>query len=164
MPVNLIMFGPCIILQYICNPTRYTIFDDFIHNIQQLNMFRASVVHLQEHSYAACCDLVSIDTLWGWRKNCSAGRIETQIRISWNLIFSIYFRKILKYKISWKFVHWEQNCCMWKDRRLERHDGASKPHFDTLQTNLKNCQKNRRNKHIKYTWNCWGLQIPVDKF
>ena len=26
--INLILYGPCIILQYICNPTRYTIFDD----------------------------------------------------------------------------------------------------------------------------------------
>ena len=28
IPFNLILYGPCIILQYICNPTRYTIFDD----------------------------------------------------------------------------------------------------------------------------------------
>ena len=26
--LNLILYGPCIILQYICNPTGYTIFDD----------------------------------------------------------------------------------------------------------------------------------------
>ena len=25
---DLILYGPCIILQYICNPTRYTMFDD----------------------------------------------------------------------------------------------------------------------------------------
>ena len=47
-------------------------------------MFRTSVVHLQERSYAVCCNLVCLDTLWGWRKNCSSsftlittGRIET---------------------------------------------------------------------------------------
>ena len=28
LAVNLILYGPCIILKYICNPTRYTIFDD----------------------------------------------------------------------------------------------------------------------------------------
>ena len=27
-PFNLILYGPFIILQYICNPTRYAIFDD----------------------------------------------------------------------------------------------------------------------------------------
>ena len=47
-------------------------------------MFRTSIVHLQERSYAVCCNLVCLDTLWGWRKNCSSsftlittGRIET---------------------------------------------------------------------------------------
>ena len=47
LDTNLILYGPCIILQYICNPTRYTIFDDFIHNVQQLNMFPNSIVHIQ---------------------------------------------------------------------------------------------------------------------
>ena len=47
-------------------------------------MSRTSIVHLQEPSYAVCCNLVCLDTLWGWRKNCSSsftlitiGRIET---------------------------------------------------------------------------------------
>ena len=47
-------------------------------------MFRTSVVHLQERSYAVCCNSVCLDTLWGWRKNCSPSftlittwRIET---------------------------------------------------------------------------------------
>ena len=47
-------------------------------------MFWTSIVHLQERSYAVCCNLVCLDTLWGWRKNCSSsftltttGRIET---------------------------------------------------------------------------------------
>ena len=35
---------------------------NFIHNIQRLNMFRTSIVHLQERSYAVCCDLVCLDT------------------------------------------------------------------------------------------------------
>ena len=35
---------------------------NFFHNIQWLNMFRASVVHLQESSYAVCCNLVCLDT------------------------------------------------------------------------------------------------------
>ena len=43
---------------------------NFIHNIDWLNMFQTSVVHLQERSYAVCCNLVRLDTLWGWRKNC----------------------------------------------------------------------------------------------
>ena len=45
-------------------------------------MFRALIVHLQERSYAVCCNLVCL--LWGRRKNCSSsfalittGRIET---------------------------------------------------------------------------------------
>ena len=61
---NLILYGPWIILIYISNPTRHTIFDDFIQNIQQLNMFRTSIVHLQEHSYAVCCDLVATYSIW----------------------------------------------------------------------------------------------------
>ena len=47
-------------------------------------MFRTSIVHLQERSYAVCCSLVCFDMLWGRRKNCSSsftlittGRIET---------------------------------------------------------------------------------------
>ena len=35
---------------------------NFIHNIQQLNTFRTSIVHLQEGSYAVCCNLVCLDT------------------------------------------------------------------------------------------------------
>ena len=34
---------------------------NFIHNIQQLNVFRTSIVHLQERSYAVCCNLVCLD-------------------------------------------------------------------------------------------------------
>jgi hypothetical protein len=40
------------LFNYVCNPMGYTIFDDFIHNIQQLKIFLTSIVHLQEHSYA----------------------------------------------------------------------------------------------------------------
>ena len=47
-------------------------------------MFRTSIVHLQERSYTVCCNLLCLDTLWGWRKNCSSsftlittGLIET---------------------------------------------------------------------------------------
>jgi hypothetical protein len=35
---------------------------NFIRNIQQLNMFRNSIVHLHERSYAVCCNLVCLDT------------------------------------------------------------------------------------------------------
>ena len=34
---------------------------NFIHNIQWLNMFWTSVVHLHERSYALCCSLVCLD-------------------------------------------------------------------------------------------------------
>ena len=41
---------------------------NFIHDIQQLSVFRTSIVHLQERSYAVCCNLVCLDT---------TGHIET---------------------------------------------------------------------------------------
>jgi len=36
--------------------------------------------------------------------------------------FSVDFRKILKFKISWKSVQWEPSCSMRTDRRTERYD------------------------------------------
>ena len=36
---------------------------NFIHNFQELDMFQTSVIHLQERSYAVCCNLVCLDTL-----------------------------------------------------------------------------------------------------
>ena len=84
-------------------------------------MFRTSIVHLQEHSYAVCCNLVCLDTLWGWGKNCSSsltlittGRIETH-RVAtysiWTLLKMDYWvpkhvellnvmNKIIKYCVS----------------------------------------------------------------
>jgi hypothetical protein len=35
------------------------------------------------------------------------------------LIFSTYFRQILRCKISWKSVQWEQSCSIRTDRRTE---------------------------------------------
>ena len=59
-----------VIIRFNCNPSIYVIQQDtqylminFIPNIQELNMFRTPLVHLQERSYAVCCDLVCLDTL-----------------------------------------------------------------------------------------------------
>ena len=41
--------------------TQYVMIN-FIHNIQYLDTFRASIVHLQERSYAVRCNLVCLDT------------------------------------------------------------------------------------------------------
>jgi hypothetical protein len=39
----------------------------------------------------------------------------TDLNKTW--IFSTNFRKIFKYQISWKSVHWELSCSMWTDGR-----------------------------------------------
>jgi hypothetical protein len=39
-------------------------------------------------------------------------------------IFSTDFRKILKYQIPWKSVHWQPSCPMCKDGRTHIHDEA----------------------------------------
>jgi hypothetical protein len=36
-----------------------------------------------------------------------------------SLVFSKYFRKIIKYKISWKSVHLESSCSMRPDGRTD---------------------------------------------
>jgi hypothetical protein len=41
------------------------------------------------------------------------------VRFSWNLIFWQIFRKIFKYQISWKSVHWQPSCSMRMDRRTD---------------------------------------------
>ena len=49
---NLTLYGPRIILQYICKPTDTQCFMiEFIHNIWWLDMFRTSMVHPQERLY-----------------------------------------------------------------------------------------------------------------
>ena len=60
-------------------------------------MFRTSIVHLQECSYAVCCNLVCLDTLWGWRKNCSSSfTLITTVRTETYQIATYSIRTLLK--------------------------------------------------------------------
>jgi hypothetical protein len=47
-------------------------------------------------------------------------------------IVSIDFRKIHKYRILWKFVKWESNSSMRKDRPAEGHDEANLSCFSQM--------------------------------
>ena len=49
---------------------------NFIHNFQELDMFQTSVIHLQERSYAVCCNLVCLDTLWGRAVLTTTGQLS----------------------------------------------------------------------------------------
>jgi hypothetical protein len=57
-----ILYGPCIILQYIYihiyvnQPDTQRFMFEFIYNTWRLNMFRASMVHPQERLQALCCE------------------------------------------------------------------------------------------------------------
>ena len=53
-------------------------------------MFRTSVVHLQERSYAVCCDLVCLDT-----SCCYEGEGRTALQIYCKMIRGPYNIKIL---------------------------------------------------------------------
>ena len=43
-------------------------------------------------------------------------------------IFSIYFRKILKYQFLWKSFQWRPSCSLRSDKRTDRH-GEYNSHF-----------------------------------
>ena len=57
----LISHGPCTFCNvYVIQQDTQYLMIKFIHNIQQLNMFRTSIVHLQERPYAVRCNLVCL--------------------------------------------------------------------------------------------------------
>ena len=58
----------------------------------------------------------------------------TRLQIKWTLlsdfketlIFSTHFRKILKYKVSWKYFQWETSCSMRTDEQAGRQTDMTK--------------------------------------
>jgi len=56
-------------------------------------------------------------------KKCILVLFLSDVNETW--IFSTYFRKILKYQISWKSVEWEPSCYIRTHGQTGIHDEAS---------------------------------------
>jgi len=67
-------------------------------------------------------------------------------------IFLTGFREILKYKFSWKSVHWEPSCTMRTDIRADRHDESKQSTFTILRTCLKNREVMRFGEIVAVCW------------
>ena len=72
---------------------------NFIHNIQSLNIFRTSIVHLQERSYAVCCNLVCLGPSCCYGVEGSSWRwiIEVRNMLSY---WMLWVKLIIKYCVS----------------------------------------------------------------
>jgi hypothetical protein len=61
--------------------------------------------------------------LWGVEGDMVKNVYCSSCNESW--IFSTSFQKILRYQISWKSVHWGQNCSVWTVVIMDRYDEVS---------------------------------------
>ena len=92
--MDLILYGPCIILQYICNPTKYTTFYDWVYSHLVARHVSDLNVHSHERLQAVCC---RFGMCWNINLVCMS--------VGYVMSVSLWIRCIMKL--------WGMSICVW---------------------------------------------------